>query len=189
MSQPAIVTLTKRLEETRQLDALVRVYQPIADALLADERRADALRGMWLGHALHPILTFLPLGSWTSATLLDLLGGRDSRKAAQRLVALGVLGAGPAALTGLAEFGPIEPRDKRVAAVHAASNATAAALFVVSWKARRKGAHGRGVALGLLAHTATGLGGYLGGHLTEARKVSSRHPAYDEEPQGFPAMS
>ena len=189
MSQPTIVTLTKRLEETPQLDALVRLYQPIADALVADGRRADALRGMWLGHALHPILTFVPLGSWTSATLLDLLGGKDSRQAAQRLVAFGVLGAGPAALTGLAEFAPIEQRDKRVAAVHAVSNATATTLFVASWNARRKGAHGRGVALGLLAHTATGLGGFLGGHLTEARKVSSRHPAFADAPPGFPATS
>lgn len=187
MSQPTIVTLTKRLEQTPQLDALVGIYQAVADALLADRRRADALQGMWLGHALHPILTFLPLGSWTSATLLDLLGGRDSQKAAQRLVALGVLGAGPAALTGIAEFGPIEPRDKRVAAVHAVSNAAAALVFAASWKARRNGNQRRGVRLGLLAHTATGLGGYLGGHLTGVRKVSSRHPAYDEAPTGPPA--
>lgn len=35
----------------------------------------DALSGAWLGHALHPALTDVVLGSFLSATLLDLLGG------------------------------------------------------------------------------------------------------------------
>ena len=35
----------------------------------------DALSGIWLGHALHPLLTDLPIGTWTSAVLLDWLGG------------------------------------------------------------------------------------------------------------------
>ena len=36
----------------------------------------DALSGTWLGHALHPLLTDLPIGTWTSAVLLDWLGGQ-----------------------------------------------------------------------------------------------------------------
>ena len=175
----AVVQLTKRLEQNAGLDGVTRLLQPAADVLLADRRRADALQGMWLGHALHPLMTFLPLGSWVSATVLDLAGGPDSRQAAQRLVGVGIVTAVPTALTGLAEYGPLQPRDKRVAAVHALSNSLALSLFAASWKARKKGSHTRGAALGLTAHLATGLGGYLGGHLTEARKVSSRHPAYD----------
>ena len=53
------------------------------------------LRGEWLGHALHPTLTDVTLGTWTSATLLDLFGGRDSSAAAQRLIGTGLLAAGP----------------------------------------------------------------------------------------------
>ncbi len=177
---PAIVRLTKRLESTTALDGLTRLVQPVADRLLADPGRSDALRGMWLGHALHPLMTFLPLGSWTSATVLDLAGGAGSRKAAQRLVAVGMLTAVPTAVTGLAEFGPARPRDQRTAVVHAMANSTALALFTASYVSRRQGRHARGVLLGLAAHLGTGLGGYLGGHLTEARKVSSRHPAYDD---------
>jgi uncharacterized membrane protein len=179
--EPAIIRLTQRLESVTALDAVTRLVQPVADALLADDRRSDALRGMWLGHAVHPLMTFVPLGAWTSATVLDLAGGAGSRAAAQRLVAVGILSAVPTALTGLAEFGGIsQERDKRVAVVHAVSNNVALTLFTASWRARRRGAHAKGVALGLTAHLATGLGGYLGGHLTEARKVSSRHPAYDD---------
>ena len=177
-SKPTIVNWTQRLEQATQLDVLVQRMQPLADALLADKRRADLLRGMWLGHAIHPIMTFVPLGAWTSSTILDLAGGATSRQASQRLVAVGILSAVPTAIAGVAEFGPIARRDQRVAAVHSVSNTVALVLFAASWNARRKGAHARGVALGLLAHAGTGLGGYLGGHLTEARKVSSRHPAY-----------
>ena len=36
----------------------------------------DGLSGTWLGHPLHPLLTDLPIGFWTSAFTLDLLGGR-----------------------------------------------------------------------------------------------------------------
>ena len=36
----------------------------------------DALSGSWLGHALHPLLTDVPIGLWTSALTLDWVGGR-----------------------------------------------------------------------------------------------------------------
>ncbi|MDP8927642.1 MAG: hypothetical protein M3O70_03450, partial [Actinomycetota bacterium] len=29
------------------------------------------LRGRWLGHPLHPVLTDVPIGLWTSAVVLD----------------------------------------------------------------------------------------------------------------------
>jgi uncharacterized membrane protein len=177
---PTAVRLTSRLERATALDPLTRVWQRAADALLADRTRADLLQGTWLGHAVHPVMTFLPLGSWVSATVLDLIGGRASRTAAQRLVATGIVTAVPTAVTGLAEYGPTQQRDKRTAVVHALSNSTALVLMTASYRARRQGRHARGVVLGLAAHAGTGLGGFLGGHLTEARKVSSRHPAYDD---------
>jgi uncharacterized membrane protein len=179
---PPLVSWTKRLEGSSALDEPVRLVQPLVDALLADKRRADALHGMWLGHAVHPLLVMVPIGSWTSATVLDLVGGGDSRAAAQRLVGLGVLAFPPAAVTGWAEWGAAAQREKRVGLVHALSNVTATVLFAASWRARRADRHLRGVALGLAGHAAVGVGGYLGGHLTEARKVGSRHPEFDDAP-------
>jgi uncharacterized membrane protein len=180
---PAPVSFAQRVEGASALDAPVRLVQPLVNALLADRGRADLLQGMWLGHAVHPLLVMVPIGSWTSATVLDLVGGRDSRDAAQKLVGLGVLAFPSAAITGWAEWGgKLEQRDKRVGLVHAASNIAGVGMFAASWKARRRGSHLRGVALGLAGHAAVGLGGFLGGHLTEARKVGSRHPAFAEEP-------
>ena len=183
---PPLVGLTRRLEETTALDGLARLFQPFASVLVADQGRADALQGKWLGHALHPLMTFLPLGAWTSATILDVVGGRSSRGAAQRLVATGIVGALPTALTGLAEFGNLSARDRRTASLHAVSNQVALGLFVASYRSRRRGRHVRGAALGMAAHLGTGLGGFLGGHLTEARKVSSAHPVFDEAGEELP---
>ena len=39
---------------------------------------ADLARGTPLGHPLHPALTDLPIGFWTSSLLLDIVGGRRS---------------------------------------------------------------------------------------------------------------
>src|SRR5919202_258064 len=147
--RPAIVDLTDRLEQSAALDRLAAVYQPLADALLSDRSLAGALQGMWLGNAVHPLLTMLPIGSWTSASFLDLVGGRAARPAARRLIGIGILTAVPTAVTGLAEFGPLGTRDKRTASVHALSNVTGLTFYLASYRARRQGRHVRGALLAL----------------------------------------
>ena len=176
---PPTVTLTERLESASALDSVVRTVRPLADALVASPARRDALRGTWLGHALHPLMTDLPIGFWTSALVLDLAAGPTARPATTRLVGLGVLTALPTAVTGWAEWAATGQREQRVGVVHAASNVVALTLFTASWAARRRGSYARGKSLGLAATSALGLGGYLGGHLVSARKVSSRHPRFD----------
>jgi uncharacterized membrane protein len=180
-SQPAHITWTQRLEGLTALDPVVRAVRPLAGALVADPVRRDLLRGAWLGHAVHPILTDMPIGLWTSATVLDLLGGQGARPAAQKLVGLGILTAVPTAITGWAEWSGTEERVQRVGVVHAVSNAAAIGLFAASYRARRNDQHVRGKALALVASSALGFGGYLGGHLVSARKVSSRHPAFEDD--------
>ena len=179
---PTIVQLTERLEAARPLDVVAGAVQPLVDALLADPKRADLLHGMWVGHSIHPMLTDVPIGVWTSANILDFVGGKKSRKASQRLIAIGLLAAVPTAVTGWAEWGPLPRREQRIGVVHAVSNVSALALFANSGRARHKGSHAKGVLLGLAGSAALQLGGYLGGHLTEGRKVSSVHPAYAAEP-------
>jgi hypothetical protein len=100
-------------------------------------------------------------------------------------VGIGVLAAGPAAVTGWAEWSQLEDRDKRVGVVHAVSNVAAVTLYAQSWNARRKGRHLRGMALSMAGGAALGLGGYLGGHLNEARKVASADPAFTDSTGGL----
>ena len=180
-STPTIVGVTEKLEGASALDTPVGVVQRLADVLLAGPERRRLLHGTWLGHAVHPLMTDLPIGFWTSVNVLDLVGGKASRPAARRLLGLGMAVAVPTAVTGLAEWGVAEQREQRVGLVHAGANTVALGLFAASFAARRRGAHRRGVVLGLAGSTAATVGGYLGGHLTSARKVSTRHPAFDDD--------
>lgn len=181
---PAIVRWTLRLEDTTVLDRPVQALEPSIRSAFGTGTRASVLRGDWLGHAVHPLLTDVVLGTWASATVLDIFGGSGSTAAAQRLAGTGLLAVGPTAWTGWAEWSAAGPREKRVGLVHAVTNAVAIGAYAASWVARRQGRHGTGTRLALAGATVSGVGAYLGGHLTEARKVASRHPAYDDASPG-----
>ncbi len=133
---------------------------------------------------MHPTLTDLTLGTWTSASVLDLFGGPDSNAAAQRLVGAGLLTFGPTAWTGWAEWSEAGPRDKRVGLVHAVTNGVAVSLYGASWVARLRGRHSTGARLALAGAAVTSVAAYLGGHLAEARNVATHHPAYDDTARG-----
>jgi hypothetical protein len=177
---PAIVGWTLRLEDAAALDVAVEAIEPTIRSAFGTGARAAVLRGEWLGHAVHPLLTDVVLGTWTSATVLDLFGGPESAAAAQRLIGTGLLAVGPTAWTGWAEWSAAGQRDKRVGLVHATTIAVAISLYGASWVARLRGRHGSGVRLALAGAAASGVAGYLGSHLALARKLGGRHPAYGE---------
>jgi hypothetical protein len=184
-----VVRWTLRLEQATALDRPVQALEPSIRSVFGTGRRASLLRGEWLGHAVHPLLTDVVLGTWTSATVLDLFGGHDSSAAARRLVGTGLLAAAPTAWTGWAEWLAAGQREKRVGLVHAVTNGVAIGAYAASWVARRRGRHSTGARLALAGAAVSGVGAYLGGHLIEARKVSSRHPAYDDASSDLPAGS
>lgn len=177
---PALVRWTLWLEDATALDRPVQALERPVRSAFGTGARGSVLRGEWLGHAVHPILTDLVTGAWTSATVLDFFGGRDSSAAAQRLVGTGLLAVGPTAWTGWAEWSEAGSREKRVGLVHAVTNAVAISAYAASWVARRQGRHSAGVRLALAGASVSAVGAYLGGHLTAARKLASRHPAYDD---------
>jgi len=181
---PRIVQWTLRLEDTKALDRPVQALEPTVQAVFGTGTRGSVLRGEWLGHAIHPLLTDLVVGTWTSATLLDVVGGSGSAAAAQRLIGTGLLAAAPTAWTGWAEWSAISSRDKRVGLVHAATNGLAISVYAASWVARHRGRHDTGARLALVGAAVSGVGAYLGGHLAIARKVGSHHPAIDEAAAG-----
>jgi nitrite reductase/ring-hydroxylating ferredoxin subunit/uncharacterized membrane protein len=148
----------------------------------------DAVSGTWLGHALHPLLTDVPIGSWTSSLLIDLFGGREGRRASQRLIGVGVLASLPTAITGLNDWADTTPADdsvRRMGAVHAAANVAALGLYTASLLARRRGSHVRGVALGMAGAGALVVGGHLGGHLSYAKAVGVDQTVFAEGPEDW----
>ena len=159
-----------RIEQARVLDAPAALLEPIARRLTRSDAVKSVLSGAPLGHRLHPVLTDIPIGAWTSATLLDLIGGRQSRRSTRRLVGLGIVAAIPTAATGLSDWVDMQRESCRVGVVHAASNSVGLLFQIASWSARGKGHHKRGALLSLFGLGAVSVGGYLGGHLAFARR-------------------
>jgi uncharacterized membrane protein len=169
MTSSPLNALVARLESVEALDGLAGAAGRTVRERIPDGAPKDVLSGAWLGHALHPILTDIPIGVWTSSVLLDWAGGKDSRAASDRLILAGVLAAGATAATGWSDWSDAEqanPAVRRSGLVHAAANATAVALMTGSYIARKQGARGRGRLLSLAGSAMLGAGGWLGGHLT-----------------------
>lgn len=159
-----LATTIDRLAERPQLEPLRRVAAGAAGRLDRRPALVSLLRGRGLGHPLHPALTDLPIGFWTSAFTLDLLGSRHERTA-RLLVGLGVLSSVPTLASGAAELRLRPERQQRVAALHGVVNLTATALYAGSWLARRGGRRDAGVALAMAGASVATVGGALGGWL------------------------
>jgi nitrite reductase/ring-hydroxylating ferredoxin subunit len=166
-----IRALVNRIGADQRLDRVAEPLSMLAERLTRRDDVKRTLSGSWLGHRLHPVLTDVPIGAWTSASLLDLLGGRSGRKVARRLVGVGIVASLPTALSGLSDWHDTHGESKRIGVVHAIANATGLALQVASWRARGRGHRLRGAALSGLGLGAVAAGGYLGGHLVFSQRV------------------
>ena len=165
-------------------DALDQVAKPLASKvseITGHGPLKDVLSGTWLGHPLHPMLTDVPIGFWTSSFMLDLVGGRAGRKASKRLIGLGILAAVPTAAAGLSDWSDTIGEDRRIGAAHALGNVAALGFYSLSWRARGRGSWGKGVLLGFLGAGAASVGGYLGGHLVYRKGVGADRNAWKED--------
>jgi len=126
--------LSKRLAEVAEpLDPAADAVQGAVKTVPQPVR--DVLDGVWLGAPLHPALTDVPLGAWTAAALLDTVGSESADAA----LAVGVLAAVPAALTGLNDWSYLKEEPKRLGLVHAPLNTMGLTLNVGSLVLRRNG--------------------------------------------------
>jgi uncharacterized membrane protein len=162
------------IENATKLDAVAALADRTIAPLVATRPARFLLGGEWLGHPVHPLLVTVPIGTWTSAILLDLTG-KDAAVARQ-LVGVGVLAAVPSALTGWSDWTQAGGPARRVGVVHAAANGVAIALFAGSYLARRR-SRAVGTALAMAGSGAVSVGGYLGGHLAYVQGVGVQTPA------------
>jgi nitrite reductase/ring-hydroxylating ferredoxin subunit/uncharacterized membrane protein len=151
---------------------------------------AKFLHGTWMGHPLHVVLTDVPIGSWTAAAILDLLdenlGGRSIGRAADAAIAVGVLGASAAAVTGLADWSKIGGgRPRRIGLVHGLLNATATVCYLASLCFRLGHARRTGRQLACLGYVISTVAAYLGGHLVYKEKLGVDHTADFSPPTDF----
>lgn len=170
------------LEQSPLLDPAVFPVRQAVRALPLGRSR-DVLHGRWLGHPVHPLSVQMPIGAFFSAAVLDVLPRQ--RAAARTLIVLGVLSAGPAALTGWVDWAELRKPQARVGLLHAVTNLTAVSLYGASLFARLRGREARGRLLAFAGLTTIGIGGAVGGHLSyrQAAGVNqSEHLALLAEP-------
>lgn len=171
-----------------------RLQPTVAAALGVDgpigPRVANILHGTWLGHPLHVVLTDVPIGSWTAAAVLDALeektGSRAMGQGADAAIALGLVGAAAAGITGLADWSTIgggQPR--RIGLAHGLLNATATACYVTSLCLRRTHSRRAGRRFALLGLIVSSVAAYLGGHLVFKEKIGVDHTADYSPPEDF----
>jgi nitrite reductase/ring-hydroxylating ferredoxin subunit/uncharacterized membrane protein len=176
-----------RLEDLPGLDKggqlVMDALQPLVDKA-EQSGLMDLLHGRWLGHALHPVLSDLPLGFWTAAALFDVL---EMDAPAAVMSASGSLAAVGTAVTGIADWTVTEGRDRRLALLHGLMNASGLVLQLSSLALRLGRRRGAGRGLGMLGWII-GLGAaYFGGELVFGRGLMVDHNAWSTGPSEWTA--
>jgi nitrite reductase/ring-hydroxylating ferredoxin subunit len=197
----SLMGILDRIADVTTLDKAIEPARKAVLAALKPPLLKDFLHGTWLGHPLHPVLVQVPVGSWTSAGLLDAIP--PLRPAATVLIGAGVAAAVPASMAGAADWSEQEVGVQRLGAIHAVANTVALGLYVGSLVARLRGA---GTLGRVLSYTGLGIAGgsaAIGGHMSYARSSGASHAAtaaqalssdwidlgpLDDLPEGRPAL-
>ena len=180
---PIAQELVELALQTPGLDAAADALAGAVDAAFdaagpAKQPLKDALNGTWLGHSLHPAITDVPIGAWTAALALDLLG---EARGARIAVGVGLLGALGAAASGLTDWKDTSGKPRRLGVVHAALNGAATVLYGASWLARGKG-HAGGVLLSALGYGVVSLSALYGGTLSLDLQIGVNRTSVPETP-------
>ena len=164
--------MLRRFERSTTWDGAIDAVAPVADRLIARASVRRLFHGDATGVPLHVVLTDVPFGAWFMAQFLDLFRDDGSRRAATRLLALGVAAAAPTAVAGWAEWACADRTARRVGMSHASLTGLATLVFAASWAARLRGHHRLGITLARLGSLPAIAGGFLGGHIGRGRRPS-----------------
>src|SRR5881398_1972629 len=127
--QSPLKPLVDAVEGAEPLDTPGKTVGKTVRSAISPGAVKDTLSGTWLGHAVHPMLTDVVIGSFMSASVLDLLAPDSDGKASERLIALGLAAYLPTAAAGANDWADTEPVNdavRRAGLVHAGGNAVAA---------------------------------------------------------------
>ncbi len=171
-----------------------RVQQTIAATFRAGgepgRKVRDFIHGTWLGHPLHPVLTDVPIGAWTTALILDSVDQGDGpcARAADGAITLGLVGAVAAAVTGLTDWHQTDGGTRRVGLSHGLANITAASVYAAALILRRQGARSVGRPLASLGFVLALGAAFVGGHLVYRKRVGVDHAPTPEPWDDFVAV-
>lgn len=151
------------------------------------------LHGKWLGHPLHPVLTDVPVGSWTVAAVLDgieLAGNEDYQQGADAAISIGIAGAVASAVSGLTDWTATNGKRQKIGLMHGLLNLTATGLYATSLILRgNKKSRRAAITCSMIGYGITTAAAYLGGHLVYDEQMGVNHTAASEEyPKDFVAV-
>lgn len=170
--------------------AVIKAFEAGGDT---GQQIKNFLHGTWLGHPLHPVITDIPVGAWTTAAVLDgleLLGEEKYAPGADAAVTVGLVGAMGAAVTGLTDWSGTHGEGRKLGLMHAMLNVGATALYVTSlFLRRRKKTRSTAIGLSMLGYGVVSASAYLGGHLVYGKQIGVDHTATAAEyPEEFVAV-
>jgi nitrite reductase/ring-hydroxylating ferredoxin subunit/uncharacterized membrane protein len=181
--QPIARPAVEALGRARSLDRWAKPLRTFAEKVVRPGFVKDLLAGTWLGHPLHPVLTDVPIGAWTSSWILDLVGGEKAEPASDALLGVGIVSALPTAAAGLTDWIDTWGKTRRIGVVHAVGNTAALTMFGASLAARRAGSRRLGFWLSTIGMGVASASAYLGGHLTFGKGIGVDNTAFDAEPE------
>jgi nitrite reductase/ring-hydroxylating ferredoxin subunit/uncharacterized membrane protein len=180
MATPSVLHV---IEENKTIDRLAEpIHRPVRALLGRSPALRTVLDGTWLRHPLHAVLTDIPVGAWTTGFLLDLAevkGYTKLRKSADIVHTIGLVGAGAAAIAGLADWSYLEDKPRRVGFVHAAINTAVACLMGASLFLRSRKHRGAAITLSTIGVGAMVASAWLGGELSYRYGVGVNHNAFE----------
>ena len=190
----ATSALMTAVAQQQWLETVSETVQPAITRTFAaggplGRRLKNFLHGTWLGHPLHPVLTDIPIGAWTTALVLDGLEVATRRTAfgrsAKTAITVGLIGAVGAALTGVTDWQHTEQRARRLGLLHGVLNTVAAALYTTSLVQRQRQQRSAGRWWALLGFVVANGAAYLGGDLVYGERIGVDHAARDTGPEAF----
>ncbi len=153
------------------------------------KRVKNLLNGTWLGHPLHPVITDVPVGAWTTSLVLDgaaSVSGNDGlENAADIAVATGIVAAIGAALTGYTDWSDTYGKERKVGLLHGLLMGGTTMLYGLSLAARLGGKRKSGLALSNLGAALMTAGAYLGGDEVYDIGYGVNHTAFEHGPRKY----
>src|SRR6478672_3678792 len=161
VDQPVLDTIAEPLGA-----AIRQVYSRAGDA---GQVVKNAMHGVWLQHPLHPVFTDVPIGAWTTGLVLDAAAAVRNEpvleQAADMAIAVGLVGAAGAAVTGLTDWSETSGRSRRTGLVHGLLNIAATTLYAAAFILRRNGSRASGQTCALAGYGIAAGSAWLGGDL------------------------
>lgn len=173
----------------RVSDSLQHAIQVVVGSQRKPPRRIKSLlNGTILGHPLHPAITDVPIGAWILTTIFDIvwlispLNDAWAARGALIAVAVGIVGALGAAVTGLTDWSDTYGSERSIGLNHAIFNVTALVLYIISLVLRFIQPSGDSIIaaiIGFAGLAAVLYAAYLGGEMVFTKGTSVNHTAWE----------